>query len=135
MQLIKTETMYDLRFELVGKVRLTCDVCLDEFDIPINSTFHLIMKISEVENYNDDEIVYITPKLLEYDFTHYLYDSFMLSLPVKKVCNLAEKECNAEVLKKLDELKAIDNPKQDESNDPRWDKLKGIFNSNQKVNV
>jgi uncharacterized protein len=129
MQLLRSETMYDLKFQLAGKARLMCDVCLEEFEMPLNGNFHLFMKISEVENYSDDEIIFIQPNLIEYDLTQYLFESFMLSLPVKKVCNMGGKECNPEVLKKLEELKSEDIDDQ-KNNDPRWDKLKGIFNNN-----
>ncbi len=127
--LIKTENMYDLSFEFDGTVRLTCDVCLDEFDMPLSGKFHLIIKISEVENYSDDEIIYITSNSLEYNLKQYLYESVMVSLPIKRVCNLAKKECNSEVLRKIEELK--NNTTEDQTNevDPRWNNLKGIFNN------
>lgn len=135
--MIKTETMYDLKFDLAGTATLTCDVCLDDFEMPLKGHFSLIMKISEVENYSDDEIIYISPNLLEYDLTQYLYDSFMVSLPIRKVCSMGGKDCNPEVLKKLEEMKADEagevkddrqGPKDDD--DPRWDKLKELFNNN-----
>ena len=130
MQLMKSETFYDLNFEFSGTVELSCDVCLDEFDMPLKGKFHLIMKISDVENYSDDEIIYITPKLIEYDLTQYLYECFMLSLPIKRVCNLGGKDCNPEVLKKLDEMKNMNSKTENEDDvDPRWNNLKGIFNN------
>ena len=129
MLLFKTENMYDLSFELKGTVSLICDVCLDEFDMPLNGKFHLIIKNSEVENYSDDEIIYITPNLLEYDLKQYLFESLIISLPIKKVCNLGNKECNSEVLKKIEELKSNVNENTSNEVDPRWDNLKGIFNN------
>jgi len=87
------------------------------------------MKISEFENYSDDEIIYIAPKLIEFDLTQYLFESFMLSLPIKKTCGLGNKKCNVEVLKKLENIRVVEQGKIDKNNDPRWDKLKGIFNN------
>lgn len=129
MLLFKTENMCDLSFELGGTVRLNCDVCLDEFDMPLSGKFHLIMKISEIENYSDDEIIYITPNLLEYDVKQYLYESVMISLPIKRVCELGNKECNSEALRKIEELKTNTNEDQSDNIDPRWNNLKGIFNN------
>lgn len=128
LDLLKTDTMYDLNFKLEGTVMLACDVCLDEFDLPLDACFQLIMKISEVENYSDDEIIYISPNLLEFDLTQYLYESLMLSLPIKKVCSMGKKGCNAEVLKKLEEVKPADS-NSNENTDPRWDELKKIINN------
>jgi uncharacterized metal-binding protein YceD (DUF177 family) len=129
LNLIKTENMYDLSFELTGTIGMNCDVCLDNFDLVLNNSFHLIMKISEVENYSDDEIIYIKPNTLEYDLKQYLYESVLISLPIKKVCSLGNKLCNSEVLKKIEELKAktVEDPSSE--TDPRWDNLKGIFNN------
>jgi uncharacterized metal-binding protein YceD (DUF177 family) len=129
MILLKTEHMHDLSFEMEGSVKLTCDVCLDEFVMPLEGEFHLIMKNSEVENYSDDEIIYITPNLLEYDLSQYLYESVLISLPIKKVCSIGAKECNSEVLKKLEELNNKTTDNDTEGNDPRWNDLKGIFNN------
>ena len=129
MVLFKTENMYDLSFEFKGNVRMICDVCLDEFDMPLDGKFHLIMKVSEVENYNDDEIIYIKPNLLEYDLKQYLYESVIISLPIKKVCSLSGKECNPEVLKKINELELKTSKDLIDDVDPRWNNLKGIFNN------
>jgi len=40
MQLTRTENMYDLQFELNGDATLECDICLDEFNMPIKNQFH-----------------------------------------------------------------------------------------------
>lgn len=132
LALVKTETLYDLKFQLKGTVTCECDVCLEQFELPIDSDFHLLMKMSEVERYDDDEIVYITDKLIEYDLSQYLYESVMLSIPVRKTCDMSgTKECNKEVMARLDELRVDDestNEDDDETN-PTWDKLKDIFNN------
>lgn len=128
LQLFKTETMYDLKFQLKGAVKATCDVCLDEFELPVTSEFNLILKISETEKYDDDEIVYITPQTIDYDLRQYLYECLVLSIPIKKTCAMGGKDCNAEVMKKLNELQTSEDEATDQSNDPRWDKLKGMFN-------
>ncbi len=125
--LFKTETMYDLKFLLKGKVKTTCDVCLDEFEMPVNSDFNLILKISETERYDDDEIVYITPQSIDYDLRQYLYECLVLSIPIKKTCSLGNKDCNAEIMQKLKEVQTGEDA-DTETGDPRWDKLKGMFN-------
>lgn len=129
LALLKAENLYDLKFHLKGTVSCECDVCLEEFEMPVDAEFQLLMKVSEVEKYDDDEIIYITDKLIEYDLTQYLYESLMLSLPVRKTCEMSgTKECNKEVIAKLDELRAEEHGDDDDSN-PTWDKLKDIFNN------
>jgi uncharacterized metal-binding protein YceD (DUF177 family) len=128
VELDKSETMLELRFRLNGTIEVACDICLDLFDLPIESEYKLILKISEVEDYSDDEIVYITPGTIEYDLGQYLYECLILSVPIRKVCGMSrdKKECNPVVLEKLKQASADQG--KEEGPDPRWDKLKGIFN-------
>lgn len=127
LDMVRSETMYNLQFNLSGTVVTTCDNCLDEINLPLESDFQLMMKISETEDYSDDEIVYITKGLLEYDLAQYLYESVVLSIPPRKVCAMAGKSCNEEVVSKINNF---NDESQDDENNPMWDKLKGIFNKN-----
>ncbi|MBP9185461.1 MAG: DUF177 domain-containing protein [Bacteroidia bacterium] len=124
LALIKSENMYDLQFNLTGVVGTTCDNCLNEISIPLKNEFHLLMKISENEDYGDDEIIYITKKILEYDLTQYLYESFVLSIPTRKVCEMTNKKCNQELATKINNFESED---YGDGSNPMWDKLKGIF--------
>lgn len=130
MQLIKSENIYELKFHLKGDVQCECDVCLEDFPMPIDADYKLLMKLSETENYDDDEIIYITPKLIEYDLSQYLYESLFLSIPSRKVCEMSgTKECNKDVIAKLEELNHYEADADDEGDNPTWDKLKDIFNN------
>jgi len=129
LQLLRSTNLYDLTFQLTGTVKCECDVCLEEFDLPVDAEYKLLIKVGETENYDDDEIIYITEKLIEYDLSSYLYDSLMLAVPQRRVCELSgTKECNKEVISKLEEL---NHPHEDEDEDsnPTWDKLKNMFNN------
>jgi uncharacterized metal-binding protein YceD (DUF177 family) len=134
--LFKTESLYELTFQLKGMVVCECDVCLEDFELPVDEEFKLLIKLSETENYEDDEIIYITEKVIEYDLTQYLYESMMLSIPTRKTCDMSDnKKCNKEVIAKLEELSHIEEEDEDEDDEnedktnPTWDKLKGIFNN------
>lgn len=118
----KSENMYQVTLHLKGSVKLTCDLCLDEYPQPVDSNYHLIIKVSEQERYDDDEIIYITPETISYDLSQFIYDNLMLSIPLKKVCTESGKECNQEVVSKMDELRYHE----EEEPDPRWEKLKEI---------
>ena len=78
LELIKTETMYELQFTLTGTVSEKCDNCLSDIDLLLDNDFYLLMKISENEDYSDDEIIYVTKNILEYNLTQYLYESFII---------------------------------------------------------
>ncbi|MCU0421904.1 MAG: DUF177 domain-containing protein [Bacteroidia bacterium] len=128
LTLDKASTLLELNFQLTGSVSTTCDNCLDEFNLPLKNEFSLLMKYSEQEDFSDDEIIYITKNLLEFDLTQYLYESFLLSIPLRKVCAMSEKKCNDEVVKHLNPEES--GAEEKETNNPMWDKLKGILNNN-----
>lgn len=131
LQLFKAEGMYDLKFHIKGSVQCECDVCLESFQMPVDEEFKLLMKVSESENYDDDEIIYITDKLIEYDLTQYLYDSLMLSVPSRKVCDMSgTKQCNPEVINRLEQLNHPEETSEgDREGDPAWEKLRNLFNN------
>lgn len=126
LTLVKSETMYDLHFKLDGHVSVECDNCLDGFKLPLTNEFHLMMKLSDHEDYSDDEIIYITRGVIEFDLSQYLYESFVLSIPSRKVCSMANKTCNSEIADKINNFTETG----EEGNNPLFDKLKGIFNNN-----
>ncbi len=120
----KTENMYTVKANFSGTAEVVCDICLDEFSYPVNGNYGFIIKQSEVEKYDDDEIIYITPVTIEFDLSQFLFDSFVLSIPYKKTCSLVNKKCNAEVMAKLDKMKQ--DLEKENGPDPRWEKLSGM---------
>lgn len=137
LKLTKTETLYDLKFDFHGFAKVPCDTCAEDIDLPIKQKFGLIMKLSEANNFDDSEIIYIARTEIEFDLKQYLYESLLLALPAKKGCDgLPEpKPCNQEVLKRLahidnyeDEEREESDGKDDEEGDPRWNKLKDLLN-------
>lgn len=150
LKLFKTDSMYDLKFDFKGIVKVGCDTCAEDIGLPVKEKFNLMMKLSEANNFDDTEIIYIARTEIEFDLKQYLYESLLLSLPQKKNCdNLPEpKPCNQDVLSKLAQIvveekerkseierereieREIEEPT-DESRDaadPRWDKLKDLLN-------
>lgn len=119
----KSTSMYTVTVHLKGSVRLVCDTCLDEFDYPLDYTSGLIIKLSETERYDDDEIIYITPATVDIDLSQFLFDCVMLGLPTRRTCSLTGKSCNPEITEKLDHLHQEEG---EETEDPRWEELKKL---------
>ncbi len=135
LKLIKTETLYDLKFDFKGIVEVVCDKCAEDINLPINEKFGLIIKLSEANNFDDSEIIYIARTEIEFDLKQFLYESLLLSVPQRKTCDeLPEpKPCNQEVIKKLASVEKIDDDEDNEDDgheedDPRWNKLKDLLN-------
>jgi uncharacterized metal-binding protein YceD (DUF177 family) len=123
LSLLKQSTMMILEFSINGTVKTDCDLCTEEFDLPISGNYRLIVKVGGHETGDeDDDIIYVPANEHELDLEQYIYEYITLSLPIKRVH--PEGECNEEVLKKLKGyiIDHVDEP----STDPRWEKLKNI---------
>ena len=119
----KTELMMTLNFALQGKVRVACDRCADEFDIPIeNNEVYYVKFGSEVAEESDDVIV-VPADQHDFDISSLIYEYIILSIPIHRVH--PEGECNPEVLQMLSHE---EEPVAEEENetDPRWAALKNI---------
>ena len=119
----KTELMMTLNFALQGKVRVACDRCADEFDIPIeNNEVYYVKFGSEVAEESDDVVV-VPADQHDFDISSLIYEYIILSIPIHRVH--PEGECNPEVLQMLSHE---EEPVAEEENetDPRWAALKNI---------
>lgn len=134
LTLIKTENLYDLKFHFEGIVSSTCDTCAEEIDIPISEDFEMLMKLSEISNFEDFEIVYLARTEIEFDLSQYLYESLLLAIPQRKSCEELPnpKPCNPEVLKLLEQTEKNEDDtiegSSEQDEDPRWNKLKDLLN-------
>ncbi len=128
LELLKSENMLDLNFSFEGTAHCVCDICLDEFEIPIENEFSLLIKFTDgLNNLDDQEIIYLNRKEHMYDLSAFLYESFLLSIPTKKSCELANKKHNETVIEKLEKTNSNT---ENQTNDPRWDKLKELYKNN-----
>jgi uncharacterized metal-binding protein YceD (DUF177 family) len=119
---------------LEGNAIVSCDRCLDDLSLPIETTGNLKIKLGE--DFDDDGEILIVP---EEDGTvnvaWYIYEFIVLSLPLKKVH--APGKCNREMMSKLSEH-LIDEVADDSEDsgmesgeiDPRWNELKKIIEIN-----
>jgi uncharacterized metal-binding protein YceD (DUF177 family) len=128
--LIKKENIFEMQFNIVGYINTTCHTCLDDFELPLNKTYDLLVKLIDgPENLNDDEIIYLPKGLHEFDFKQFIYDYFLLAIPTKISCEDADKEHNQVFINKLNIDEGADDDDKPDS-DPRWDALKNIYNKN-----
>jgi uncharacterized metal-binding protein YceD (DUF177 family) len=126
----KRSTMLEFRFLLNGEVTVTCDRCLDEFEMPVEFESVLFVKFGEEPEEQSDEIIVLSHNDFELDVEPYIYEFIHLSLPVKRVhpddaSGLST--CNKEMLKKLNEYIVREN---ESDIDPRWNDLKNLLNNN-----
>jgi uncharacterized protein len=124
----KKTTMLELYFSLSGKVMVTCDRCLDEFEMPIEFESELFVKFGDVTEEQTDEIIVLSHNEFEIDVAQYIYEFVHLSLPYKRVHpddSDGNTMCNKEMLQKLEEYIIREN---DDDNESQWDDLKDLLN-------
>ncbi len=126
LDIIKENDTYTFLFHFEGKVKVTCDRCLDEFDYSIKQDYKLFVKQGNYTNEDAEDIVILSFEENEINISQYIYEYIHLALPLQKIHpddKKGKSTCNAEMLKKIEELS-----QQEESNnqeiDPRWDVLK-----------
>ena len=120
--------MMVLEFEIGGTVKANCDLCTDEFDLPMDGNHKLIVKVGGSDAVDeDDDIITIAANEHELDLSQYIYEYIALSFPIKRVHPDDENgnsTCNKEVIKKLEKFLIEEEEKK--NTDPRWSGLKNI---------
>jgi uncharacterized metal-binding protein YceD (DUF177 family) len=90
-----------------GTLTVSCDRCLENFDIPVEGENQLSIRLGEapeepeIESPGED-IMYANAEDEEIDLTDYVYESICLALPIQRIHgNDAEGNsfCNPEMLK------------------------------------
>jgi uncharacterized metal-binding protein YceD (DUF177 family) len=117
-------------FKIAGELTVTCDRCLDTFQLPVDFSQRLYVKFGQEPEELDDNIVVVVREDNQIDLSGYFYEYLVLSIPVKKVHPnnpSGDSGCNRAMIEKLEEH-IID--KNIETRDPRWDDLKKLIDKN-----
>lgn len=119
----KEENMMFFEFNHAGTVDFSCDLCLEELTFNVEGENKLIIHFGEEETGDGDTMITISRSEYEFDVSSFLHDYIMISLPWKRECAMVGKECNPEMIQKMEEFQ---NKPTNES-DPRWDTLKKLL--------
>ncbi len=95
----------DLDVLLEGNILVVCDRCLDTFRMDVETDGHLVVRFTEDEQENTDEIMYLHPEDHQLNLKHYFYESLSVSIPYRKVHPDqpdGRPGCNPEMLGKLE---------------------------------
>ena len=136
----RTSVMFDMHFQIEGMVLVPCDRCLDYMEIPIETQNHLIVKFGKEYAEESDEIVVIPEDEGSINLAWFLYEFIALTVPMKRVhppgkCNktmssklkkhTAKSTDDDEYSDDVDDISGDDDVV--DTNDPRWDALKGLM--------
>ena len=123
VKLERQTSMLILDFNISGSVTGECDICLDELEIPVESSNTLFVKFGDDYIEETEESIIIPLKSNEINVAQYIYEYIHLALPIKRVHPLNDKgesTCNPLMIQRLNELKSKS------SNNNTWDVLKNL---------
>lgn len=133
----KTFKDYELAFHLEGIVTVQCDRCLDDMQQPLESDFHLIVKMGDTNAELDYDTIEIPENEGVLDLSWYLYEFVALALPINH--SHPAGECNPEMVEQLNEVLVNDmdevesdteDNEEEREVDPRWQVLQGLKDKN-----
>ncbi|GHE23634.1 YceD family protein [Sphingobacterium griseoflavum] len=133
VDLQKQENMLVVNFHIYGIIQLSCDVCLADFDAPLDFEERALVKFTDEDwESNTEEVLVLSKTDYELDIAELLYEYINVRVPYYSKCteqgvNLS---CDPEMLAKIN----VDSTEEQEDNneekiDPRWDILKNIKNN------
>jgi uncharacterized metal-binding protein YceD (DUF177 family) len=102
LSVVRASSAFELKFHIDGTVRVTCDRCLDEMEIPIATENRLIATFGETYAEISDEHIVISEEKGFIDVAWYMYEFIALAIPVKHVHEPGK--CNEMMVLKLREL-------------------------------
>ena len=148
LQVVHRNGVYDLSFKFEGTVIVACDRCLDDLELPIDTSYHVTVKYGDAFRDDSDEFIEIPESDNYLNVAYMIYDTVSLAIPIKHVHPLGK--CNramSSLLKKhrthaaddpdaepedslIDEIDSMPDdagsqPEQ-QTSDPRWDALKSL---------
>lgn len=119
----KRDRMMVLEFRMLGTLGVACSRCGELFDMPVDTTETLYIKLGHEYKEDYDEVVTIPDTESHLNTAPWIFDFLCLAVPYRVVH--PDKEdgtsgCDPEVIARLEEQSG--NP----DVDPRWDKLKDL---------
>ncbi|MGQ3677305.1 YceD family protein [Tenacibaculum discolor] len=127
--LVKKSTLLELSFDISGTVNIPCDITNELFDLPINGNLNLVVKFGPEFNDEHDEILILPHEAYQVNVSQYIYELIVLSVPSKRIHpDVVDGTMQSDALRKLEELRINEEKTvEEESTDPRWDKLKDLL--------
>lgn len=129
LQFTKKPTLLELEFQVSGTVNVICDVSLEPFDMKLEDAFSMVVKFGEEFNDDNEDILILPHEAYQINVAQYIYELIVLALPTKKVHpQVLDGSLETPAMKKLKELEIKEKNTTDQDTvDPRWDKLKGLI--------
>ena len=129
VHLDKHTTFLEFFINVSGTVQLICDISTDEFSENIMNDLKILVKFGEEYDDSNEDIITIPQKDSDFNIANLIYETVVLSIPMKKVAPSVRD--NDEYKKLLEKYspKPIEE-EEEQSTDPRWEALKKLRDNN-----
>ena len=124
----KRPNISEMDLFIEGRVKVICDRCLSDIDLPVNGEHHLYVKISS-EEAEEEEVIFLTESTSHLYLAQIFYEYICLSLPISNTydCDLEQpRPCDDAVLSKLTQS----NEDHEANESDIWSNLKGFISEN-----
>ena len=145
LSVVRMSSAFELGFDIKGIVTVTCDRCLEDMEIPVETINRLIVTFGETYDETSDEHVIVSEDEGFINVAWYIYEFIALAIPIKHVHEPGE--CNEVMASKLNEIcvdefnddsdiSENEEPYETESEnsnrpaDPRWEALRNLIGDN-----
>ena len=124
--LTKRSNHMELIFRVKGTVNCLCDRCGGDLKLPLDHQEMRIVKFSQADFDNTDDVLVIGRDDHEINVSHIVYETIFLGLPIRKFHDqeINGQICDQEVIKRLKEYQKN---KANKGFDDRWSALKKII--------
>ena len=137
LTVVRALSTFELNFCIEGVVTVTCDRCLDDMEVSVETTNRLIVTFGEMYAETSDEQVIISEEEGFINTAWYIYEFIALAIPMKRIHKAGE--CNEVMALKLSEFcveelsedNQISEPEEgNQTVDPRWEALRNLIGDN-----
>jgi len=132
VKLDKKNSFMTLMFQIDGYVKTICDRCSDEFSLELMDDHRIYFKFDDLLSVNygaeNDDVVYLKRNDTHIELDQFFYELILLSLPLKKACQLNESQkpsCGKKIYSYFT-TQAEEEIKNTPISDPRWEALKKL---------
>ena len=129
VHLDKHTTFLEFFINVSGTVQLICDISTDEFSENIMNDLKILVKFGEEYDDSNEDIITIPQKDSDFNVANLIYETVVLSIPMKKVAPSVRDNDEYEKLLEKYSPKPIEE-EEEQSTDPRWEALKKLRNNN-----
>ena len=101
-RMVRSGSFIGVECAVQGSITVQCDRCLDDLNLPVDTSFALSIKFGEREEYSEAdgrEIVMLPYGDAQLDLSQFIYDYALTALPMQRVH--PEGECNGDMTKYL----------------------------------